>query len=106
MPQQSNRKPDPELARYQRQMLLRGFGQQGQQALLDSTAVLMGCGALGAAVAVTLPLGDILDGWAARRGQQVTRIGKLLDPLADKLMVSSALIMLIQLDIAASAVLP
>jgi CDP-diacylglycerol---glycerol-3-phosphate 3-phosphatidyltransferase len=40
---------------------------------------------------------DILDGWLARRagGRDITRIGKLLDPLADKLIVSTALIMLL-----------
>lgn len=42
---------------------------------------------------------DILDGWLARRsgGKDITRIGKLLDPLADKLIVSTALIMLLSI---------
>jgi CDP-diacylglycerol--glycerol-3-phosphate 3-phosphatidyltransferase len=42
-------------------------------------------------------LGDLLDGWAARRGSQVTKIGKLLDPLADKLTVATALIVLLDM---------
>ena len=42
-------------------------------------------------------LTDILDGWLARRnaGRDITRVGKLLDPLADKLLVSTALIMML-----------
>jgi len=42
-------------------------------------------------------LTDLLDGYIARYQKSETAIGKLLDPLADKLLINSALIMLIPL---------
>lgn len=44
---------------------------------------------------LVVSLTDILDGYVARSYGQETRIGKLLDPLADKLLVMTALFMLV-----------
>lgn len=44
---------------------------------------------------IVAAVSDIVDGWLARRGALVTKIGQLLDPLADKLLVGTTLVMLI-----------
>ena len=49
-------------------------------------------------VFVAAALTDWLDGWLARRWEQTSSFGAFLDPVADKLMVTAALLILMQLD--------
>lgn len=51
----------------------------------------------GLAIFLAAAATDLIDGWLARRWGQVTTVGTLLDPIADKLLVSAALVSLVDI---------
>ena len=53
---------------------------------------------VGLAIFLVAALTDFFDGWVARRRNQTTRLGALLDPIADKLLTSAAFISLVEMD--------
>jgi CDP-diacylglycerol--glycerol-3-phosphate 3-phosphatidyltransferase len=55
---------------------------------------------IGAAIFGLASLTDWLDGYLARRRKQVTALGQMIDPIADKLLTSAAFISLIQMGLA------
>jgi CDP-diacylglycerol---glycerol-3-phosphate 3-phosphatidyltransferase len=57
---------------------------------------------VGALIFALASLTDWADGYLARRRKQITPLGQVIDPLADKLLTSAALISLVQLDLAQS----
>jgi len=52
----------------------------------------------GLAIFLIAAVTDFFDGWLARRRNQMTRMGALLDPIADKLLMSAAFISLVEID--------
>jgi len=57
---------------------------------------------VGAAIFALASLTDWADGYLARRRKQITMLGQVIDPLADKLLTSAALISLVQMDLVQS----
>jgi CDP-diacylglycerol---glycerol-3-phosphate 3-phosphatidyltransferase len=55
---------------------------------------------VGAAIFGLGSITDVLDGYLARRRKQITTLGQLMDPLADKLLITAAFISLVQMDLA------
>jgi CDP-diacylglycerol--glycerol-3-phosphate 3-phosphatidyltransferase len=51
------------------------------------------------AIFLTATLTDFLDGWLARRRGEITTLGTLLDPIADKLLISAAFISLVEVGL-------
>ena len=54
----------------------------------------------GLAIFLVAAITDFFDGYIARRTNKITRLGTLLDPIADKLLISAALISLVELGLA------
>ncbi len=68
----------------------------GQAGWFGGSTTLTDYIALG--IFILASLTDLLDGKIARKYNLVTNFGKFMDPLADKLLVSAAMILLVQLD--------
>jgi CDP-diacylglycerol--glycerol-3-phosphate 3-phosphatidyltransferase len=67
-----------------------------EKVVLEIDGVLLTNDLMALAIFLAAAVTDLLDGYLARRWGQITTIGTLLDPIADKLLISAALISLVQ----------
>ena len=72
-----------------------------QQPNLNFWGLPMNFGVWGALILLAAAATDWADGFYARRRRQITTLGILLDPIADKLLISAAFISLVQLRLVA-----
>ncbi len=78
-------------------LLVAALVQEGHILHLGSFGLANSTLALGIFLAAAAT--DLLDGYLARRWGEITTVGTLLDPIADKLLISSALIALVQVGV-------
>jgi len=69
---------------------------------LNVVLLLLGLNGLAAFLFLFLSLSDMVDGYIARKYNQVSELGKLIDPLADKILVMTVLIALVDQGLASS----
>lgn len=67
--------------------------------VIHTSALVITNDLLALAFFLVAALTDLLDGYLARRWGQITTVGTLLDPIADKLLISAALVSLVQVRI-------
>lgn len=79
-------------------LLVAALVQQNMQIRLHGDVVVTN-GMLALIIFLAAAGTDLLDGYLARRWGQITTVGTLLDPIADKLLISAALISLVQINL-------